>query len=63
MIEDFYKLESEESLKKDRPLCPHCKEKLRYRIQKPQLVKIFLFFLPLKRYRCINCRQSVYVFK
>ena len=60
MIEDFYKEESEKSLKKEYALCNYCGEKLRLRARKPTAVKLFLFFLPIKRYKCTNCRRNVY---
>lgn len=60
MIEDFYREESEESLKINYARCNYCGERLRLRARKPKAVKVFLFFLPIKRYKCTNCRRSVY---
>lgn len=62
MIEDFYKIESDKSKLRDYHVCNFCGEKLKLRARKPKSVRMFLFFLPIKRYKCTNCRQSIYKF-
>lgn len=42
--------------------CPKCKKGLLdTRIHRGALVKLFLFWIPLKRYRCSNCEAKVYL--
>jgi hypothetical protein len=40
--------------------CKHCSEKLHRRIHRPVWVKLFLFWLPLKRYVCLKCFKKTY---
>ncbi len=43
--------------------CPKCESEFypRDRIHRSFFVKTFLFWLPLKRYRCRNCKHKFYV--
>lgn len=46
------------------PTCPKCKEgKLQERIPRSKFVKTFLFFIPLKRYKCYKCYKRPYILK
>ena len=45
-----------------RKKCPKCKiGRLETRVKRGVLVKTFLFWLPIKRYRCDNCYRKSYV--
>lgn len=43
------------------PTCKKCKHILDLRVPRGPLVKVFLFWLPLKKYFCTNCLKSRYV--
>ncbi|MGN5955734.1 hypothetical protein ACP6L2_14075 [Sphingobacterium lactis] len=44
------------------PLCPYCKGAYLYaRVHRPWWVKTFLFYIPLKAYKCNNCNKISYV--
>ena len=46
-----------------RPKCPYCKRGRLYdAVPKGSFVKTFLFFLPLKRYKCHYCGRHPYTF-
>jgi hypothetical protein len=43
-------------------ICPKCKKGgLNSRIKRGLLIKVFLFWLPLKHYKCSNCLRKTYV--
>lgn len=44
------------------PVCPKCKKRMEDRVPRGSIVKTFLFWLPLKRYRCYNCGRKNYIF-
>lgn len=45
-------------------ICPKCKDgKLQERVPRSKFVKTFLFFIPLKRYKCYKCYKKPYVLK
>lgn len=45
-----------------RLVCPKCKEgKLQERVPRSFFVKTFLFFVPMKRYRCYKCNKKPYI--
>jgi len=45
-------------------ICPKCKVgSLKERVPRSKFVKTFLFFIPLKRYRCYKCNKKPYVLK
>jgi transposase-like protein len=47
----------------DRKKCRRCnKGKLDTRVKRGILVKAFLFWLPIKRYRCDACNRKSYAF-
>ncbi len=46
----------------DRKTCMYCKSTQLERIPRPKAVKIFLGWLPLKRYICYNCVSKQYRF-
>ena len=41
--------------------CPKCKSEFDARVRRSSFVKIFLFWLPLRRYACYNCKRKFYV--
>lgn len=41
--------------------CKRCKRALYQRVHRGAMVKIFLFWLPLRKYLCTNCLTSQYV--
>lgn len=42
--------------------CPRCKKGRLYdRVPRAYFVKIFLFFLPLRRYKCYYCGKRPYI--
>jgi hypothetical protein len=41
--------------------CHKCKSVCDTRIHRGPLVKVFLFFLPLRRYVCLHCKRKFYV--
>lgn len=44
--------------------CPLCKNGLLYeRVPRPFFIKFFLFFLPIKRYKCYSCGKKPYILK
>jgi len=43
------------------PLCKKCKAPFDERIKRHRLVRLFLFFLPLRRYHCWSCNSKQYV--
>jgi hypothetical protein len=48
---------------KERKKCPKCERgELDTRIHRGFLVKSFLFWLPLKRYRCNECWGKTYIY-
>jgi hypothetical protein len=53
--------ETETRLQRQYPLCPKCKEEFAYRIHRSFLFKLFLFWLPVRRYYCNYCRQKMYI--
>jgi len=42
--------------------CPKCKAERNFRVRRSYFVRTFLFWLPLKRYTCYNCKNKYYVF-
>ncbi len=42
-------------------MCPHCEVKLEYRIPRGLLVKLFLFWWPVRRFQCFKCMRKIYV--
>ncbi|MEN0052757.1 MAG: hypothetical protein AAGC65_03775 [Mucilaginibacter sp.] len=42
------------------PLCKRCHKASLSRIHRSPFVKMFLFFLPLKRYICYRCHRKTY---
>lgn len=48
-------------LAKIHPVCSKCKKRLDGRVPRGRLVKMFLFWLPLKRYKCIACNRKLYI--
>jgi hypothetical protein len=42
------------------PLCKHCHKASLSRIHRSAFVKMFLFWLPLKRYICYRCHRKTY---
>lgn len=46
--------------KKPYPVCPKCANQMDSRISRGFLVKNLLFFLPLKRYKCLACGKKKY---
>lgn len=43
-------------------VCPKCgKAALDTRVHRPAMVKLFLFWLPLKRFECSSCFKRSYV--
>lgn len=40
------------------PYCSKCNRRYSAWIERSLLVKMFLFWLPLKRYRCITCGHA-----
>jgi transposase-like protein len=46
---------------KSYPVCPKCKRKMDIRITRSIFVKIFLFWLPIRRYKCSNCGNKRHV--
>lgn len=46
---------------KNYPVCFKCNKKMEDRTPRGALVKTFLFWLPLKRYRCYSCGRKRYV--
>jgi hypothetical protein len=45
----------------DLPECPKCGIEFAMRVPRGEFVKAFLFWLPLKRYKCMSCLKSTYV--
>jgi hypothetical protein len=43
-------------------ICPACQTYSGLRIQRPKLIKLLLFWLPVKRYRCTACNNKFMVF-
>jgi hypothetical protein len=43
------------------PTCKKCKHILHLRVPRGPLVKVFLFWLPLKKYFCTNCLRNRYI--
>lgn len=44
--------------------CPRCKTGVLYeRVPRPWWVKTFLFFLPLKRFKCYRCNRKSYIWE
>ena len=43
--------------------CPKCKTEFDARLHRGALVKTFLFWLPLRRYACYNCKRKYYVWR
>ena len=41
--------------------CPKCKSELDTRVPRSFFVKNFLFWLPLRRYTCYNCKRKFHV--
>jgi len=49
--------------KKNMQICPRCKKGyLSKRAKRSLLIKVLLFWLPIKRYKCSYCAEKVYVF-
>lgn len=49
--------------KTDKRKCPRCgKGLLDTRVPRAFWVKLFLFWLPIKRYRCDNCNKKIHVY-
>ncbi len=42
--------------------CPVCDFRLSKRMPSNKLVKVFLYWLPLKKYECSKCLKSYYVY-
>ena len=45
---------------KEKPPCPGCNGRLT-RISRPLAFKIFLFWWPVKRYKCLRCGKKTYL--
>jgi hypothetical protein len=43
------------------PVCKNCGRKLDVRLANPASVRLFLFWLPVKKYFCLHCRYVIYV--
>ncbi len=43
------------------PQCWRCKSTLDHRVARGMLVRIFFFWLPMRRYFCYNCVRKRYV--
>lgn len=43
------------------PVCWKCKSALDYRVPRGMLVKMFLFWMPLRRYFCYGCAKKRYI--
>jgi hypothetical protein len=42
--------------------CPKCgKDALDTRVHRQMVIKIFLFWMPLKRYKCSFCKKKSYI--
>jgi hypothetical protein len=48
-------------LSKIQHICTKCKKPLYERVSRGNFVKTFLFWLPIKRYRCFICNRKRYV--
>jgi len=49
-------------MEKDTVKCPKCGQGfLNSRVKRPAAVKDFLFWLPLKRYKCNKCAKKTYM--
>lgn len=46
---------------KSYPFCPKCKKRMEDRVARSTFVKTFLFWIPLKRYKCYSCNRKRYV--
>lgn len=56
---DIRTIEIKKIAVKNESTCNSCKNNMS-RIKRGGFVKTFLFFLPLKRYACYNCRTKTY---
>ncbi len=45
---------------KEKPPCPSCNGRLQ-RVSRHLPVKIILFWLPVKRYKCLRCGKKTYL--
>jgi hypothetical protein len=52
--------DTQDALKRT-PRCWKCKSTLDRRVPRSTLVKVFLFWLPLRRYFCYGCMKKRYV--
>lgn len=43
------------------PVCKRCKGQMDLRVKRNPLIKLFLFWLPLKKYFCTHCLRGAYV--
>lgn len=46
---------------KHHPICWKCKSSLDYRVPRGMMVKMLLFWVPLRRYYCYGCAKKRYV--
>jgi transposase-like protein len=46
---------------KSYPVCPKCKKKMDSRVARGTLVKMVLFWLPIRRYKCSSCNRKRYI--
>jgi transposase-like protein len=46
---------------KSYPVCPKCKKRMDIRVTRAILVKMLLFWLPIRRYKCSNCSRKRYI--
>ena len=45
------------------PLCQVCGHEFKYRVKRNWVVKILMFWSPVKRYFCEECAESYYINK
>ncbi len=43
------------------PVCTKCKKKMDIRVTRGIIIKTLLFWLPIRRYKCSNCRSKRYI--
>lgn len=48
---------------KKKAFCKRCDMELRRQVHRTWFVKNILFFLPLRKYICINCLRTYHIFK
>lgn len=63
VITNCYKMQPDMNTIKERKKCPKCERgELDTRTSRGFIVKTFLFWLPIKRYRCNECWRKSYIY-